>query len=123
MQYKRYRPDQTEEERERAREIRQREMRRQERYDREMSTLYSNQRCPVCGSMFMTGFICRKHRAAICERHCAGCEYFLPQFYHCMYREEEESWMNQGKEKRRREQDGVFKALLDDKNLDPYYSI
>ena len=88
MQYRKYRPEQTEVEREHVRNLRQREKERQERYNREMSTLYSNIRCPICGSMFMTGFICRKHRAAICERHCADCEYFLPQFYHCMYREE-----------------------------------
>ena len=85
-----YRPEPTPEQRMRAKTLRQKEIERQERYNREMDTIYNNSVCPVCGHSFMTGFICRFHRASICENHCKECGYSLNHSFKCIYKEKED---------------------------------
>lgn len=58
----------------------------QRRHEQEVATIYDGNRCVICGRLFMTGFLCRKHRGNICEKHCKSCRHFEPIFYHCVYK-------------------------------------
>ena len=81
--------EQTLKERIKSELMRQREEMRKRRYDREFATIYSGNRCSICGRLFMTGALCRKHKGNVCARHCRKCEHFEPRFYHCLFRETE----------------------------------
>ena len=69
--------------------IQHREKMRQKRYRIEFDTIYNDNLCPICHFRHMVGVVCRKHRGSVCEKHCAECEHFEPNFWHCLYRESE----------------------------------
>ena len=60
--------------------IQHREKMRQKRYRIEFDTIYNDNLCPICHFRHMVGVVCRKHRGPVCEKHCAECEHFEPNF-------------------------------------------
>lgn len=67
--------------------LREREQMRKRRYMEEFRTIYNDNLCPVCHHRHMTGFACRLHRGSVCEKHCLTCEYHVPIYWKCTYRE------------------------------------
>jgi ribosomal protein L32 len=50
---------------------------------------YNNRHCPICGSLIMTGIVCRMYEGTICMEHCLDCEHFRRMFWHCMFSAQE----------------------------------
>ncbi|WP_143063166.1 hypothetical protein [Propionispira arboris] len=53
--------------------------------------LYNNRHCLICGSLIMTGVVCRMYEGTICMNHCLDCEHFRRMFWHCMFSAQEKS--------------------------------
>lgn len=69
--------------------LREREQMRKRRYMEEFRTIYADNLCPVCHHRHVTGFACRRYRGIVCEKHCLTCEYHVPLYWKCTYRETE----------------------------------
>ena len=70
-------------------EAAQKKKEQRRKLDAETLAMSDNLNCRVCGRRFMTGFICRRYKGSICERHCQECQYFQRQFWQCLYRDNE----------------------------------
>nr|DAS62079.1 MAG TPA: putative metal-binding protein [Caudoviricetes sp.] len=75
--------------------LRERQQMRKRRFLHEMETIYADNICPVCHCRHMTGIVCRRHRGSVCERHCLECEYHVPIYWRCSYKETEQIDMKQ----------------------------
>ena len=69
--------------------LREREQMRKRRYMEEFRTIYNDNLCPVCHHRHMTGVVCHRYRGSVCEKHCLTCEYHVPIYWKCTYRETE----------------------------------